>query len=109
MMITETNEIKKLNADNFDSEIAQANEIVLIDFWAEWCGPCKQMNPVLEKLAEETAEQATVAKVNIDESPDLAQQFSIHSIPTFIVLKNGKEVERRSGVANLNALKKLIF
>ena len=107
-MIAETNEIKKLTAENFELETSQANGPILIDFWAEWCGPCKQMNPVLDQLADEVAGQATIAKVNVDQSPELAQKFGVQSIPTFIVLKNGKEVERRNGVANLGTLKDLI-
>ena len=107
-MIAETNEIKKLTAENFELETSQANGHILIDFWAEWCGPCKQMNPVLDQLADEVAGQATIAKVNVDQSPELAQKFGVQSIPTFIVLKNGKEVERRNGVANLGTLKDLI-
>lgn len=107
-MTTETNEIKKLNADNFDFELSKATGPVLVDFWAEWCGPCKQMNPVLEQLADEVADQATIAKVNVDESPALAQKFGIQSIPTFLVIQNGEVTERHSGVTNKDALKALL-
>lgn len=107
-MTTEVNEIKKLNADNFDSELSQTTGPVLVDFWAEWCGPCKQMNPVLDQLAEEVAGQATIAKVNIDESPALAQKFGVQSIPTFLVFKDGEVVERHGGVTGKDALKALL-
>ncbi|MGJ8726285.1 MAG: thioredoxin [Roseibacillus sp.] len=107
-MTTEKNEIKKLNADNFEFELSKATGPVLVDFWAEWCGPCKQMNPVLEQLAQDLAGEATIAKVNVDESPALAQKFGVQSIPTFLVLKNGEEVERKTGVSSKDALKALL-
>ena len=107
-MTSEENEIKKLNNDNFEFEIAKATGPVLVDFWAEWCGPCKQMNPVLDELAKELAGKATIAKVNVDESPALAQQFKVQSIPTFLVIKNGEVVDRKGGVASKDALAALL-
>ena len=107
-MTTEKNEIKELNTDNFEFEISKATAPVLVDFWAEWCGPCKQMGPVLDQLNKELAGEAIIAKVNIDESPALAQQFAVQSIPTFIVIKNGQVVESKSGVASKDALKALL-
>lgn len=107
-MTTETHEIKKLNADNFEQELSKVTGPILVDFWAEWCGPCKQMNPVLDQLAEEIAGSATIAKVNVDESPALAQKFGVQSLPTFLVLKDGEEIKRHSGVSNKDALKALL-
>lgn len=107
-MTSEKNEIKKLNADNFEFELNKATGPVLVDFWAEWCGPCKQMNPILDQLAEELAGEATIAKVNVDESPALAQKFGVQSIPTFLVFKDGEVVDRKSGVSGSDALKALL-
>ena len=107
-MAEETNKPKSLNDENFEFEISKATGAVLVDFWAEWCGPCKQMNPVLEQLAKDLDGQVTIAKVNVDESPALSQKFGVQSIPTFLVIKNGEVVERKSGVASIDALKALL-
>ncbi len=101
-------EIKKLGDANFEQELSQVTGPVLIDFWAEWCGPCKQMNPVLDQLAEEIGDTATIAKVNVDESPSLAGKFGVQSLPTFLVYKDGEVVKRHSGVTNKDALKALL-
>ncbi|GHC43035.1 thioredoxin [Roseibacillus persicicus] len=107
-MTTEKSEILKLNNNTFEYELKQAKGPVLVDFWAEWCGPCKQMDPVLGKLAEELAGEATIAKVNVDESPALAQKYGVQSIPTFLVFKDGVEVSRKSGVTSPDGLKMLL-
>ena len=72
--------------------------LVLVDFWAAWCGPCKMMAPVLNEVAEEAGDSVTIAKLNVDHNPDLSQRFKIRSIPTLILFKNGKEIERYMGV-----------
>ena len=82
----------KLNSENFESEVLNANETVLVDFYADWCGPCKMMAPVIEELAEELQGKAKVGKINVDESTDTATQYDVMSIPTIIIFKNGKEV-----------------
>ncbi len=92
-----------LNAENFDSFITQADKPVLVDFWAPWCGPCKVMSPIIEELAGEM-EGVAIAKVNVDENPQLAQQFNILSIPTFIVYKGGQVVEQFSGSMSKEAM-----
>ncbi len=79
--------IVKLNTANFDQTIKE-NSIVLVDFYADWCGPCKMLAPVIEEIAAENSE-ITVGKVNVDESPELAQRFGMVSIPTLIVFRNG--------------------
>jgi len=81
---------------------------VLVDFWADWCGPCKMMTPVVKELAHEWKGKLTVVKVNTEESPHLAQRFSISGIPTFILFKDGKEMHRFSGAMPLSRLKQEI-
>ena len=85
----------KITKENFN-EVLNSDKTVIIDFWATWCGPCQMMAPVVEEIAEENP-QWVVGKIDVDEEPALAQQFSIVSIPTLVVLKGGKEVNRLVG------------
>lgn len=87
-----------LNERNFEEEVLKSEKIVLIDFWASWCGPCKMMSPVVDAVAEEMGEKVKVCKINIDEEQNLAVKYNVMSIPTFIVLKNGEEIARSVGV-----------
>lgn len=80
----------KLTKQNFETEVMQSELPVLVDFYADWCGPCKMMAPVVEKLAEEFAGKVKVFKVNVDEEPDLAQKYRVVSIPTFLIFKDGE-------------------
>jgi len=89
--------IAELTEATFAEEINSATEAVVVDFWAEWCGPCKMVAPVLEEIADEHPGQLRVAKVNVDEHPGLAQQFNVMSIPTLIVFKDGVEAQRVVG------------
>ena len=93
--IMSTNELKLADV-NFDKETSEG--VVLVDFWAPWCGPCEMQGPIIEKVAEAMAGKAKVGKCNVDEAPKSAEKFGIRSIPTLVVLKDGKEVERFVGV-----------
>ncbi|PID87614.1 thioredoxin [Candidatus Gracilibacteria bacterium] len=95
-------EVLKLDENNFDSEIKSG--VVLVDFWAEWCGPCQMMLPILSDFAEEMGDKMKVGKVNVDENPALAQKFRVMSIPTIVVLKDGEMVEQLVGVQQKEVL-----
>lgn len=88
--------LKNITIDNFRSEVIDSNKIVLLDFWATWCGPCRMIAPVVEEIAKENP-HITVGKINVDEQPELAQEFGIMSIPTLVVLKNGEVINQVSG------------
>jgi thioredoxin 1 len=89
--------ISQLSEATFAEEVNSATEPVLVDFWAEWCGPCKTIAPVLEELAGEQAGKLRIAKVDVDENQGLARQYGVQSIPTMIVFKDGVEVHRLVG------------
>lgn len=101
-----SDKVKELNATNFNDVIAQGT--VLVDFWAPWCGPCKMQGPILDNVAETIGDQAVIAKVNVDESPTLAAQFGVRSIPTLILFKEGEKVQDFIGVQQAPALVELL-
>lgn len=94
-----------LNESNFESEVSSG--VTLVDFWAEWCGPCQMMLPILEDFSNDMDGKMKVGKVNVDENPALAQQFRVMSIPTLVVIKDGKPVEMMVGVKQKDELKEI--
>lgn len=97
-----------LDNKNFETEVLQSRTPVLIDFWATWCGPCRMMSPVVDDIAGSMGDSIKVCKVNIDDNPELAEKYGVMSIPTFIIIKSGKEEGRLVGVQSKEELVKLI-
>ena len=90
--------------ENFKSEVIESSQPVLVDFWAEWCGPCKMIAPAIEELAADFDGKAKVVKVNVDEQPKLAQEYGVRSIPTLLFFRDGKVAEQLVGAAQKEAL-----
>lgn len=96
-----------ITKDNFESEVLKAEGTVLIDFWATWCGPCRMLSPIVDEVASEHTD-VKVGKINVDEQPELAQQFGIMSIPTLIVFRNGQKVNESIGLIPKEKVEELI-
>jgi thioredoxin 1 len=94
----------EINDANFNAEVLESKQPVLVDFWAEWCGPCKMLSPVLEEIAAEQGDRVKVAKVNLDTSPELAERFSIQSIPTLLYFEGGEVRNKTIGVQSKRAI-----
>ena len=96
-----------ITKENFDQEVLNSDQPVLIDFWASWCGPCQMLLPVVEELAGEV-EHAKICKINVDEHPELAQQFQVMTIPTLVVMNGGKVLNRSVGVKPKEEILKML-
>ncbi len=91
----------QITDDNFKDTVINSDKPVLLDFWAEWCGPCRMIGPVVEELSKQYEGQAVIGKVNVDENPETAIQYGIRSIPTLLIFKNGQVVDKQVGVDSL--------
>lgn len=89
--------MKHITDDSFDVDVVKADGPVLVDFWADWCGPCRQLMPVLEEVSEELGDKVTVAKMNIDESPDTPTKYGVRGIPTLMLFKDGQVAATKVG------------
>lgn len=99
--------VVKLTVENFEQEVLQAEKPVLVDFYADWCGPCKMMSPIVDEIAEEESE-IKVCNINIDQAMEIAQKYRVMSIPTFIAFENGEEAGRQIGAVSKGELLSLI-
>lgn len=100
--------VPEFDDNNFDSEVLQSNTPVLVDFWAPWCGPCRQIAPVIEQLAGENMGSIKVGKLNVDDAPNSAQSYGVSSIPTLMIFKDGEVIERLVGVQPKTKLQQAI-
>lgn len=99
---------KIFTSENFDAEVLQSDKPVLVDFYADWCGPCKMMAPTVAQVAEELGEAAVVGKLNVDDNEEIAMKYRVMSIPTLIVFKNGQVVAQKTGVQSRENLLAMI-
>ena len=99
---------KKFTTENFDAEVLKADKPVLVDFYADWCGPCKTMAPVVEKLAQDFEGTAVVGKLNVDENEEIAMRYGVMTIPTLIVFKNGEVLKKTVGVQSREDVEQML-
>ena len=94
--------------ENFENDVLNSTKLTLVDFWAEWCGPCKQIGPILEEIAEEKIDRLKVVKLNIDENPHTPQKYGVRGIPTLILFKDGKLIDTKVGSMSKSLLSEWI-
>ncbi|HEX8144565.1 MAG TPA: thioredoxin [Pyrinomonadaceae bacterium] len=100
--------VSEVSDSSFEKEVLQSERPVLVDFWAEWCAPCRMMMPTIDAVAEQYEESVSVAKLNVDENPSISQRYGIKGIPTLILFKGGREAERVVGATSREALSRLL-
>ena len=98
----------ELTDSNFQDKVISSDKLTVVDFWAEWCGPCKRLGPTIDELASDYDGRVTVGKLNVDDNPGIAGRFSIRGIPTLLLFKGGQIVEQVVGLADKDSLKKII-
>jgi thioredoxin 1 len=98
-------QVKKITDETFEADILKSDTPVLLDFWAEWCGPCRQLAPILDQLAEEVGSKVVIAKMNIDESPETPSKYGVRGIPTMMLFKNGEAKATKVGALPKTQLK----
>jgi len=94
----------KISDDSFEDEVINKGKPIIVDFWAEWCGPCKQIGPILEEISEEYKEKLRIGKLDVDENPEIASQYQIRGIPTMMLFNNGSLVDTKVGMSSKNDL-----
>ena len=97
-----------VNNETFENEVLEQTKLVLVDFWAEWCGPCKQIAPTLEELAEKYSENLSICKVDVDANRELALQYNVRSIPSLMIFKEGEMIDSLMGAVSLEELEDLV-
>ena len=100
--------VGKVSDANFEAEVLKANEPVVVDFWAEWCGPCRMIAPALEELASEMGNEVTVAKINIDENPGVPQKYGVRGVPTLMIFNQGQVAATKVGALPKSKIKEWI-
>lgn len=100
--------IKNVSDASFDEDVLQSSQLVLVDYWAPWCGPCKAIAPILEEIAEQYSDRVTVAKLNVDENPETAAKFGIRGIPTLMLFKDGQPTETKVGALSKTQLQEFL-
>ncbi len=101
-------QILEFNEDNFDEQVQNSSRAILVDFWASWCAPCKEIAPALKELAAELKERASIARVDVDDNGDLANRFGILSVPTLMVFRGGRVVDQLVGAVPKEQIRKLL-
>ena len=91
---------KAITDESFDSDVIKSNKPTVVDFWAEWCGPCKQIGPILEEISEEYSDKITIGKLDVDENPETPGKFQIRGIPTMLLFNNGELIDTKVGMSS---------